>query len=88
MCAGDPGRPQSLVVASAAPAVPVAAATEAEEVGQMCQQLRQCVGACQLNEAASTSGRADSDKSDADLSPMQVRLHGALSAATGYVKHT
>lgn len=72
----NPGSPQHLVVATAAPALPVPAATEAEEVRQMCQQLRQCVGACQLSGAATTSGRVESDESEADISPMQVRVCG------------
>ena len=66
------------MVASAVPALPVAAATEAEEVGQMCRQLRQCVKACLLDGTATTSGRAESDESDVDLTPTQVGLHRAL----------
>ena len=67
------------MVASAAPALPFAAATEAEEVGHMCRQLRQCIGACQLDGNAISSSRAESDESDADISPIQVGLRWALS---------
>ena len=76
-CAAVSDGPQSLVLASVAPALPVAAATEAEEVGHMCQQLRQCVGACQLSGTATTSGGDESDESDSDITPMQVGLRGA-----------
>lgn len=66
------------MVATAAPPLPIAAAAEAEEVGRMCQQLRQCVGSCQLNGPAATtttSGRTEADQSDATIAPMQVTKH-------------
>ncbi|KAL3158161.1 hypothetical protein ABBQ32_011753 [Trebouxia sp. C0010 RCD-2024] len=78
-----PGRHRSLVVAAAAPPLPVAAAAEAEEVRRMCQQLRQCVGSCQLKGPAAsttTSGRTEADQSDATVTPMQV-LEKCLEAA-------
>ena len=60
------------MVATAAPPLPVAAATEAEDVGRMCQQLRQCVRSCQLNGVATTCGQTDTDQSDPTTSPIQV----------------
>ena len=61
------------MVATAAPPLLVAAASEAEEVGRMCQQLRQCVGSCQLDGTATSSGRAGADDPAAlTAAPMQV----------------
>lgn len=73
------------MVASALPPLPIAAAAEAEELVQMCQQLRQCVGACQLSGSATTSGRAESDEPDANITPLQVGQCGALGSKASCV---
>ena len=63
----------SLVVATATPPTPghTPLPSKAEEVGLVCRQLPQCVGSCDLQQEASTSGRSE-DHVMTHTPPMKV----------------
>ena len=59
-------------MATAAPPTPAPILADVEEVGQMCQQLRQCVGTCDMQSPVGVSGTEAASETQSVESSVQV----------------